>query len=729
MGQVFLGVSPGGRRVAVKLIHPAHAGAAQFRERFAREIEAARRVGGFHTAPVVDADPGADPPWMVTAFIEGASLQEDVERRGPLPPDGVRALGAGLAEGLAAIHACGLVHRDLKPGNVILAPDGPRIIDFGIARAIGATTGLTSTGVVVGTLTFMSPEQIRGGPVGPASDVFALGCVLAFAATGKPPFHGDSAATVMFRIFTEPPSLAGIADEPLRRIIDGCLAKAPQDRPPLAALLATLSTLAAAAPAAFGGPVGAPPATGRSFPSAAGIPTHTRPPGAAPGSVQTGLGREPFPPPGMAPAARPQQVGPPAWAWPTGPPQDGARQAGAQPDRGWATGAPRDGAWATGAPPSLARSAGRPSTQPDGARRAGRRSATAARGRRSRRKTVAIAAAGTGVAAAIAVILTVSFSTGGTPPASASAGWGVNSAVPVRDLTWHVPRGGQAPSVAFSPNSTLLAVGGDNGALGYLYNVKTGKLVTTFTKPGSDIADVAFSPDGKLLASANEDGHSYFWKLGGMKLLGGVKDSGNGLAFSPDSTLLATGSGFNAYVWDLATRKLVLNLHTASGIFGEAFSPDGKLLAAAGFSSIDAVFLWNVSDGHRVDTLHDPGGQGVDDVAFSPDGTLLAAADYNGGTYLWDLANHTLLTTLTPGVQSPTEVSTVAFSPDGKQLATAEGSHVYLWDVATHALAGVFTAYHGETVTGMAFGDGGKLLAAVDGNGYIYVRETSQLHY
>ena len=710
MGQVFLGVSPGGRRVAVKLIHPAHAGTAQFRERFAREVEAARRVGGFHTAPVVDADPGADPPWMVTAFIEGPSLQDDVGLRGPLPADGVRALGAGLAEGLAAIHACGLVHRDLKPGNVILAPDGPRIIDFGIARAIGATTGLTSTGVVVGTLTYMSPEQIRGDPVGPGSDVFALGSVLAFAATGRAPFGDDSAATVMFRIFTEPPDLAGIADEPLRRIIGGCLAKTPQDRPPLPALLATLSALAAAAPAALGGPVAAPLAAGRPAP-AAGMPTHTHAPGAALGSTDTGPGREPFRPSGMAPAARPQQIGPPAWAWPTGPPP---------------TGAPQDGAWAT-SPPSRARSAGRSSPPPDGARPAGRRSAKVVRGRRPRRKPAAIAAIGTAVAAAIAVILTVSFSTGGIPPAS--AGWGVNSAVPVRDLTWHVPRGTQAPSVAFSPNSTLLAVGGDNQALGYLYNVETGKLVTTFTKPGSDIADVAFSPDGKLLASTNEDGHTYFWDVAGMKLLSGVKDSGNGLAFSPNSTLLATGSGFNAYVWDLATDKLVLNLHTASGIFAEAFSPDGKLLAAAGLTSINAVFLWNVSNGDRVVTLHDPNGQGVVDVAFSPDGTLLAAADYNGGTYLWDIANDTLLATLSAGVQSATEVSSVAFSPDGKLLAAAEGSHVYLWDVATHALAGAFTAHDGQTVTSMAFGDGGKLLAAVDGNGYIYVRETSELRY
>src|SRR5580658_999509 len=319
MGQVFLGVSPGGRRVAVKLIHPAHAGTAQFRERFAREIEAARRVGGFHTASVVDADPHADPPWMVTAFIEGPSLQEDVDRGGPLPPDGVRALGAGLAEGLAAIHACGLVHRDLKPGNVILAADGPRIIDFGIARAIGATTGLTSTGVVVGTLTYMSPEQIRGDPVGPASDVFALGSVLAFAATGRAPFGDDSAATVMFRIFTEPPYLAGIADEPLRRIIEGSLAKTPADRPTLPALLATLG---GAAPAA------APAAPARAVPVVPWTPTQA--PSATPGLTETGLRREAF------------------------------RPTGAPAGQGWATSPPRDGARATGAPHGRAQSVGPP---------------------------------------------------------------------------------------------------------------------------------------------------------------------------------------------------------------------------------------------------------------------------------------------------------------------------------------------------------------------------------
>jgi hypothetical protein len=299
MGQVFLGVSPGGRRVAVKLIHPEHARTPQFRERFAREIEAARRVGGFHTAQVVDADPQADPPWMVTAFIEGMSLQDSVDSRGPLRPDVVCAVGAGLAEGLAAIHACGLVHRDLKPANVVLAADGPRIIDFGISRAIGATTGLTSTGVVVGTLTYMSPEQIRGDAVGPASDVFALGSVLAFAATGRAPFGDDSAATVMFRIFSEPPDLAGVADGRLRQVVSASLAKAPQDRPGLQEMMVALGGQVVApvarTSAARTSAVRAadPPAPTRAAaPAAAGMPTQTQAPAPVPvPTVASGRGR------------------------------------------------------------------------------------------------------------------------------------------------------------------------------------------------------------------------------------------------------------------------------------------------------------------------------------------------------------------------------------------------------------------------------------------------------
>jgi predicted Ser/Thr protein kinase/negative regulator of sigma E activity len=310
MGQVFLGVSPGGRKVAVKLIHPVHARDPQFRERFAREIEAAQRVGGFHTAPVVDADPHADPPWMVTAYIEGPSLQEAVGRGGPLPPGTVRAVGAGLAEGLAAIHGRGLVHRDLKPGNVIMAADGPRIIDFGIARALDATTGITATGAVVGTYAYMSPEQFRGEVAGPASDVFSLGSVLGFAATGRPPFGSDSALSIMYRVVNEPPDLAALADDQLRGLITACLAKSSLARPAVRAVLAALRGPGpeSAVPRA---PVGAAPA-------AVGYEMPTQTP--APAPVAPGPGPEALFPRSTVPPAEavPSATAPPPWAVPPG---------------------------------------------------------------------------------------------------------------------------------------------------------------------------------------------------------------------------------------------------------------------------------------------------------------------------------------------------------------------------------------------------------------------------
>ncbi|POM26193.1 Serine/threonine-protein kinase AfsK [Actinomadura rubteroloni] len=241
MGEVFRGVSPSGRTVAVKIVRAEYAADPEFRRRFAREIEAARRVGGFHTAQVVDADPAAASPWLVTAYIPGPSLRQVVLRQGPMAPGAVRRLGAGLAEGLAAIHACGLVHRDLKPGNVIMGPDGPRIIDFGIARAADATA-LTSTGAVVGTFSFMSPEQVRADVTGPASDVFSLGCVLAYAALGHGPFDAPTIPAIVRRIVSAPPDLGGLTDPGLRDVIGRCLEKDPRRRPSVPDVLTGLTT-------------------------------------------------------------------------------------------------------------------------------------------------------------------------------------------------------------------------------------------------------------------------------------------------------------------------------------------------------------------------------------------------------------------------------------------------------------------------------------------------------
>ena len=230
MGRVYLGRSAGGRTVAVKIVHPQFALDEEFRARFRREVEAARRVGGAWTAPVLDADPDAPVPWVATAYAAGPSLAAAVTETGPLPAHTVRALAAGLAEALTAVHALGLVHRDVKPSNVLLTLDGPLLIDFGIARATDGTASLTATGASVGSPGYMSPEQILGKNVTGAADVFSLGAVLTYAATGESPFPGDSSAALLYKVVHEDPELGPLAGE-LREVAAACLAKSPADRP------------------------------------------------------------------------------------------------------------------------------------------------------------------------------------------------------------------------------------------------------------------------------------------------------------------------------------------------------------------------------------------------------------------------------------------------------------------------------------------------------------------
>jgi serine/threonine kinase PknH len=227
-GQVYLAFSPGGRPVAVKVVRPGLGESGDFRRRFRRETQAARQVHGLYTAQVLDADPDATPPWLVTAYVPGPSLREAVENHGPMPAQTVFLLIAGIAEALLAIHLAGLVHRDLKPSNVLLAPDGPRVIDFGIARTVEATT-LTQSDMRVGTPLFMAPEHITGRPVTPAMDVFSLGAVATYAATGRSPFLQGSPAAVLYRIVHAPPDLEGCPAE-LRDLIERCLAKDPAAR-------------------------------------------------------------------------------------------------------------------------------------------------------------------------------------------------------------------------------------------------------------------------------------------------------------------------------------------------------------------------------------------------------------------------------------------------------------------------------------------------------------------
>ena len=232
MGEVFLGRTRGGRTVAVKAVKPELASNPDFRRRFRREVDAARLVSGRHTAPVVDADPDAPVPWLATAFVSGPTLREVVDDGWRLPESSLAVLAGGLARALTEIHAAGIVHRDLKPSNVMLAVDGPRVIDFGISRVLGAASDLTRTdvGVLVGSVTFMSPEQAQARELTPATDVFSLGAVLAFAATGRSPFSGGGEAAVLYRIVHAEPNLAEMPAG-LSALVADCLAKDPEERP------------------------------------------------------------------------------------------------------------------------------------------------------------------------------------------------------------------------------------------------------------------------------------------------------------------------------------------------------------------------------------------------------------------------------------------------------------------------------------------------------------------
>jgi serine/threonine protein kinase len=241
MGRVYLGLSPAGRAVAVKVVQPNLAQDTEFLRRFQQEVALAKAVSGIYTAPVVASGLEEDPPWLATAFVPGPSLAQVVSDHGPLSEASLWPLLGGLVEALAAIHACSVVHRDLKPANVLLAADGPRVIDFGISRAADGIS-LTATGVVFGTPGYVSPEQAEGRPSGPASDMFALGCVIAYAARGVGPFGVGTAASILYRVVHSAPDLDPIPAGPdtpavpgvpgrLREVLAACLAKDPAARP------------------------------------------------------------------------------------------------------------------------------------------------------------------------------------------------------------------------------------------------------------------------------------------------------------------------------------------------------------------------------------------------------------------------------------------------------------------------------------------------------------------
>jgi WD40 repeat protein len=734
MGKVYLGRSAGGRLVAVKVIREELAGDADFRARFRREVVGARRVSGLFTAPVVNADPDGPVPWLATAYVAGPSLYDAVSGRGLLPAASVRALAAALAEGLEAIHAVGVIHRDLKPSNVLLAADGPRIIDFGIARAAEATT-LTHTGLVMGSPGFMSPEQAEGREVGPASDVFSLGAVLTFAATGDGPFGGGSTAALIYRIVFAAPDLAKVPAQ-IRGVVERCLAKDAEQRPTPAGLLDELG-------GADLTPDWLPAAITRGFPA---VPAQALAGNATVTSAR--LDQQPDPPP-AASALKSEPT--------TRKPQAPVEAVGSLLARLEHESAVKvtlfspDGAhmatvsgkiarlWNT-APEEVARLRHQYEIEgatfsPDGTRIATRTSGPTLGSRQS--VTLWDVVAGNQVAQLPhrRIVGFARFSPDGTRIATASERekvvrlWDPSTGRETAQLL----HGSSIDKVAFSPDSNRIIVLGYGGTLSIgerkpsLWDAVTGQEVARIQHV-HPVLNVAFSPDGTRLVSFSADGTARLWDTAsGREKLWGTRtrlwDAATGrerpwaermehwtAAFSPDSTCLATaGTDHVVRMWDTASGQEMAVMPHDNKVTMVIFSPDGARLATA--SADHVVRMWDTASGQEMARM--PHDNTITMFTFGLEGTRLATASADHMVRIWDTASGKEKARMPHG-------RIRVFSPDRTQLATAGGGPTaQLLDTATGTE--LARMQHDGVIEDMLFNpDGSKLATRVGKTAYLW---------
>ena len=731
MGTVFLGRGPTGRLVAVKVIRPEFAEVAEFRTQFRREAELARRVARFCTAEVIEVVDG-DPAYLVTEYVRGPTLSQAIASRGPLRPGDLERVAVSVAAALAAIHRAGLIHRDLKPANVLLSDLGPRVIDFGIARAAEAVTTMHPAPRSPGTPAFMAPEQANGDPVTTAADIFAWGGLVAFAATGRPPFGEGTSPVQLYRVVHTEPRLDGL-DEPLRTVVRRAMSKRPEDRPSADELLiqmiglpsvttppdpdalvadpdVTQITKITRMPRLLDPATPAPGVSERPErpelpsepPSLAGpdvaghdVAAHEAAGYGATGYQATSYGATSYDESGLE-AVDLDETGyddaavpptaftpPPTRTTPDLPPPPPETARSPEPTPATPVGPADPSARPAGPPVGPAG----PPVGPAGpsARPAGPSARPAGRRRRARRRVVALAVV-LAVVIAAAVVVPLALRGGGGPSGPAAA---------ADDVAAHADR-----------------LRGSDPALAARLSLAAYRLAST---PASD---------GALVSS---------FALGASRSAPASEGSVLGAAVSPDGRIAATGGGDSIVrLWDISTgtpRPLATLRGHTNWVPGVAFSPDGHTLASG---SVDgSIVLWDVTNPAAPTRLvaFPAGNRGVRRLAFSPNGHLLAVAGLDNTTTLWNAVQRGNPTRVAVLIGHTDVVQDVAFSPDGTLLAAAsKDTTIQLWNVSHPAQAALLATIpgHGAYVWSVSFRPAGGLLATGSFDGTVRLYDVSR---